>query len=630
LASAGSRSRNKKKTQKSIDVRRDPGRLAQPSRWILLLILLVVVATVALYFPVNHHPFVNYDDDEYVTENVHVKAGLTGETLAWALTTYDAANWHPLTWFSHALDYQLFQLDPAGHHDTNLLLHALNVALLFWVLWQATGYPGRSLMVAALFALHPINVESVVWVAERKNLLSVLFFLLALDAYRWYARQPRVGRYAAVTLFYVLGLLSKPQVITLPFVLLLWDYWPLRRMAIRDEQSTDASGPAATFPQRSSSWLVKEKLPLFALSAASAVITMRAQRLGGGINPDSGLLTRLANAIVSYARYLGQAFWPTRLAPIYPYPVGSFKAWEVAAASLLLVAITALAIAGRRRYLLVGWFWFVGTLVPMIGLVQVGRQAMADRYAYLPFVGLFIMVCWGAADWAKQRHIPVAWQAGASVGVLLALAALTHRQIDFWGDNVRLWTHTLQVTNGNYLAEDNLGRALQAQGKPQDAMPHFARSAEIEPSYVFPYIHMGIYQHQQDDFQGALRQYQRVISLTGNDIAHYGEIRHEIFANMASAYNGLGDFVRARECLESAVSLNPDNAEVWTNLGIMAQKTGDVERTIQAYSHAVKLQPTQRGYQLLARALQQAGRQQEAQAAVQQGMALAGETGQVR
>jgi hypothetical protein len=235
--------------------------LAQPSRWILLLILLVVVATVALYFPVNHHPFVNYDDDEYVTDNVHVKAGLTGETVAWAFTTYDAANWHPLTWFSHALDYQLFQLDPAGHHDTNLLLHALNVALLFWVLWQATGYPGRSLMVAALFALHPINVESVVWVAERKNLLSMLFFLLALGAYRWYARQPRVGRYAAVTLLYVLGLLSKPQVITLPFVLLLWDYWPLRRMAIRDEQSTDASGPAATFPQRSFAWLVKEKLP---------------------------------------------------------------------------------------------------------------------------------------------------------------------------------------------------------------------------------------------------------------------------------------------------------------------------------------------------------------------------------
>ncbi len=263
----------------------------------------------------------------------------------------------------------------------------------------------------------------------------------------------------------------------------------------------------------------------------------------------------------------------------------------------------------------------------MIGLVQVGRQAMADRYAYLPFVGLFIMICWGIGDWATQRHIRVAWQAGACMAVLASLAILTHRQIDFWGDNVRLWARTLQVTNGNYLAEDNLGRALQAQGKSQDAMPHFARAAEIEPSYVFAYIHMGIYQHQQGDLQGALRQYQKVISLTGNDIAHYGEIRREIFVNMASAYTGLGDFVRARDCLESAVSLNPNDAEEWTNLGIMAQKTGDVDRAIQAYSQAVKLQPTQRGYQLLAQALQQAGRQQEAQVAMQQGMALAGETG---
>jgi hypothetical protein len=205
---------------------------------ILLLSFLLVAATLALYSPVNHHPFLNYDDDEYVTDNAHVKAGLSGDTVAWAFTSYDAANWHPLTWLSHALDYQLFQLDPGGHHDANLLLHGLNVALLFWVLWQATGYAGRSLMVAALFALHPINVESVVWVAERKNLLSLLFFLLALGAYRWYASQPRVGRYAAVTLFYVLGLMSKPQVITLPFLLLLWDYWPLRRMAVREEKAT--------------------------------------------------------------------------------------------------------------------------------------------------------------------------------------------------------------------------------------------------------------------------------------------------------------------------------------------------------------------------------------------------------
>ncbi len=269
-----------------------------------------------------------------MTDNPHVKAGLTPETLAWAFTTYDAANWHPLTWLSHALDYQLFQQDPAGHHDTNLLLHGLNVALLFWVLWQATGYPGRSLMVAALFALHPINVESVAWVAERKNLLSMLFFLLALAVYRWYARQPRWGRYVAVALCYILGLMSKPQVITLPFVLLLWDYWPLRRVAMRDKKPAVASGPAA-IPQKGLSWLVKEKLPLFALAAASAVITMRAQRLGGGINPDSSIAARLANAIVSYPRYLEKAFWPERLAPIYP--LAPVRVWQVAPAAALLL-----------------------------------------------------------------------------------------------------------------------------------------------------------------------------------------------------------------------------------------------------------------------------------------------------
>ncbi len=261
MGPATSRSRNKQRSPKRIDTRSEPARHDLSRRWLLLLVLLAATI-LALYAPVHHHPFLNYDDDEYVTDNVHVKAGLTGDTIAWAFTSYDAANWHPLTWLSHALDYQLFQLDPAGHHDTNLLLHAINVALLFWVLWRATGYPGRSLMVAALFALHPINVESVVWVAERKNLLSMLFFLLALGAYRWYARRPRVGRYAAVTLFYVLGLMAKPQVITLPFVLVLWDYWPLRRMATASEGPADPHEPAA---------LSAKKLRLAAEGEASAL-----------------------------------------------------------------------------------------------------------------------------------------------------------------------------------------------------------------------------------------------------------------------------------------------------------------------------------------------------------------------
>jgi tetratricopeptide (TPR) repeat protein len=294
---------------------------------------------------------------------------------------------------------------------------------------------------------------------------------------------------------------------------------------------------------------------------------------------------------------------------------------------LLLLAITALVVAARRhRYLPVGWFWFLGTLVPMIGLVQVGRQAMADRYAYLPFVGLFIMICWGLGDCAKRVHIPVAWQAGISVAALLALATGTHRQISFWGDNVRLWTHTVQVTNRNYLAEDNLGRALEAEGNRQDAILHYARSVEFDPSYVFAHIHVGTCLQLQGDLQGALQQYQEVISLTQNDIAHYAEARHRIFANMASAYGGLGNFVRARESLESAVGLNRDSPEEWTNLGILALKTDDVDRAVAAFSQAIKIQPSQRRYELLAWALQQAGRPQEAQAAMQRAASLPGDT----
>src|ERR1039457_221194 len=257
------------KRQTVVESRSGEGWLASPKRRAVLLGLLLVVATLLVYRPVNGHPFLNFDDALYVTDNPQVQSGLDWQIVKWAFTTYAADNWHPLTWISHAIDCQIFDLDPSGPHRINLLLHALNALLLFWVLRQATGYSGRSFMVAALFALHPINVESVAWIAERKNLLSMLFFLLALGSYRWYASQPRVGRYAAVTLFYVLGLMSKPQVITLPFLLLLWDYWPLRRMAIREEKATDANGPAAILPQRSFAWLVKEKIPLFVLSASS-------------------------------------------------------------------------------------------------------------------------------------------------------------------------------------------------------------------------------------------------------------------------------------------------------------------------------------------------------------------------
>ncbi len=381
----------------------DP-RPRDPFAWLqqrpFLLAFLLMLLTLAVYNPVKRLAFVNYDDRDYVTRNIQVQSGLEWDTVQWAFSTLDAANWHPLTWLSHALDYQLFGMNPSRHHSTNLLLHALNVALLFWVLRRATGYAGRSFMVAALFALHPINVESVAWVSERKNLLSMLFFILALGAWRWYAQKPRLHRYAVVAILFALGLMAKPQIITLPFVLLLWDYWPLQRMF----RSPDLSEPSL-YPPRPFSWLVVEKLPLLVLAAASACITIVAQRAGGAM---SGLSyfprsIRLENAVVSYVRYIDKALWPARLANFYPHPQGLLNPWQVLAAFALLLGITALVIAQRRhRYLLVGWFWFLGTMVPMIGIVHVGAQGMADRYAYLPFIGLFLMICWALADWARR------------------------------------------------------------------------------------------------------------------------------------------------------------------------------------------------------------------------------------
>src|SRR5271165_4074100 len=517
--------------------------------WPTVLSVLLVVATVAVYFPVHAYQFLNYDDDVVVTNNVHVKYGLSWDGVKWAFTTFYFANWQPLAWVSHALDSELFGLKPGPHHDTNLLLHALNAVLLFWVLLRATGYTGRSFMVAALFALHPINVESVAWVAERRNPLSMLFFLLGLGAYRWYARDPKLGRYIVVALLFVLGLMSKPQIITFPFVLLLWDYWPLRRMFASEE---GRSAETAVIPTRGFSWLVVEKLPLFGLAAASAVVTMKAQAAGGGINRTVLLSLRLENAVVSYARYLGKAFWPTQLANLYPLPMNSLKLWQVLAAGVLVLAVTALVVAARRhRYLPVGWLWFLGTLVPMIGLVQLGRHAMADRYAYLPFIGLFIMVCWRVAD----LHLPKVWEVGLGCAVLLTLALVAHHQLGYWRDSVTLWSHTLQVTSGNFQAEDNLASALMEQGHYEKALRHLQAAEAIYPLYPLTVLHAGLCEQQLGNLPAAIEQYKRVLDLTDSDILHFMKVRYDAFQNMAVAYRDLGDIAHAMENAEAAQAL---------------------------------------------------------------------------
>jgi tetratricopeptide (TPR) repeat protein len=579
--------------------------------------LLLMAVTIALYASVHHHPFVNYDDGVYVTVNDHVKAGLTWETVGWAFTTYDAANWHPLTWLSHATDYQMFGENPAGHHADNLLLHAVNVALLFWVLFRATRYLGRSAMVAALFALHPINTETVVWIAERKNLLSMAFFLLALGAYGWYAsaeRARRLGRYLAVVLLFALALMAKPQVVTFPFVLLLWDYWPLRRIA-------PAAADAATAP--SFSFLLLEKVPFLIMSAVSGLLTVRAQFDGGGFNPDYGLLLRLENAAVSYVRYLGKALWPSQLAPMYPHPGASLPTWQAAAAAIVLLTISALVWRERRRrYLPVGWLWFLGTLGPMIGIVQVGRQAMADRYAYLPFIGLFIMVCWGVAEIAEQRRLAPARIAAASCLALLVLGALTHRQIAYWSDNVTLWTHTTQVTTGNYEAEDNLGEALQKSGRADEALPHFQRAFQIYPAYPTTLMFLAVDDQRDGKLPEAIEKYKEVIRNTDNAVHQNAAIRATAFGNMGHAYRELGNLADARRALQSAVELNQKSFPVWMDLGLVSQRLDDPVQAARAYQQAMRLQPSDVGYILLARALREAGQTAEAEKALQQAKLL--------
>ena len=508
--------------------------------------LLLVVATVALYYPVHGHPFVNYDDTAYVTENPRVQAGLDWDTVQWAFTTYEQANWHPLTWLSHAVDCQLFQLDPAGPHVINLLLHVMNVLLLFWVLYRATGFAGRSFMVAGLFALHPINVQTVAWIAERKNLLSMMFFLLALGAYRWYSQKLRTGPYVVVALLFALGLMAKPQVITLPCVLLLWDYWPLQRMEVSGREASEEQLPTG-MPRKSFSWLVMEKLPLVALAGASALITMRAQRQGGARNWFPRVV-RVENAIFSYARYILKAVWPSKLALFYPHPDGSIKAWQVLGSVALLLAITYLVLKQPgRRYLTVGWLWFLGTLVPMLGLIQVGVQAMADRYAYLPFIGLFIMICWGVTEWTEERHISMRWLAAASIAALLALSVVARIQLDLWSDNVRLWAHDLEVTRGNFIAENSLGIALQHEGNVEEAIKHFRAAVEINPNDAASNLNIAEYDRRHGRLVEAIERCKRVPDMTQLSIQ-----KAQAFAKMGLAYRELGDTARARECFEQA------------------------------------------------------------------------------
>ena len=578
----------------------------------LILSLLLAVATLTLYNPANSHPFVNYDDDRYITGNAHVRGGLSLSTVSWAFTSIEQSNWHPLTWLSHALDCQMFHLNPAGHHFTSILLHALNAVLLFLLLARATGNVGPSLFVAALFALHPINVESVAWIAERKNVLCTLFSFLALWAYGWYTLKPGALRYLAVASLFAAALMSKPMAVTLPCALLLLDYWPLGR--VRGGYSPVLKTVPVPFSR-----LVLEKLPLLALSAASAIITMYAQRAGGAMRStlQFTLGVRVQNAVFAYAMYLWKALWPAHLAPLYPHPGDSLRAWQLAVAAAVLTAITLMVVRFReRRYLVTGWLWFLGTLVPVLGLVQVGDQAMADRYAYVPLLGIFVMVAWGAADLAagfRARAVIVA----PAIFVAGVLAFATHTQISYWGSNYRLWSHAVAVTDRNFIAQDNLGGALILEGKEDEAFQHFQLASAINPKDPMSHFNLGAYLQNHDRLQDAIAQYQTSIGLTSD-----AGLLASAHANLGSAYRELADDTRARESFEQALQYNPAQFNAYFGLGMLEEKQGRLPEAINDYSRSIELQPTADACVRLGHALAAAGRIAEAREAYSEALQI--------
>jgi protein O-mannosyl-transferase len=573
--------------------------------------------TVAVYIPALRCQFVNYDDNHYVTENAQVRRGLTLGTIRWALTSLDHANWHPVTWISHALDVQLFGMNPAGHHATSVLVHAVNVALLFLLLWRATGAIDRSGMVAAMFALHPINVESVAWIAERKNLLCTLFFLLALGAYGWYARRPGVQRYLLVTALFALGLASKPMVITLPLVLLLLDYWPLRRI---EGWTTPSSWDPIV--QGGFGKLVLEKVPWLLLSAASAIVTVAAQRAGGAMAPTGSVpfSAKLSNSIHSYVAYLGKAFWPARLAPFYPgAPVGI---WEAGLAAGFLIAVSWLAWRRRlsRPYLVIGWLWYVGTIFPVIGLVQAGGQAMADRFAYIPLIGIFVAVVWGIGDWASERRIPTPVMAGAAGVMVLTLSVVTIRQISYWRDSIDLWSHTLAVTKNNLVAEDNLGVAQLAVGDEADAVKHFQNAVKINPLDPFSHVNIGAAYEGNKQWRAALAEYETAASLTREP-----DLQLVIYRNLGRVYRQLGDLSRAIESYQQALAIDPQEPAAFLAVGALQreQRIRDLQAELKEHASADE-------YFELGQLFQQAGRTEDARNAYQESVKLGDESGRAR
>ena len=560
----------------------------QPDFWICLLLL---AATLAVYIQVRQYDFVNYDDPQYVGNNIHVRAGLTAGGLLWALTSFDAANWFPVTWLTHMADYQFFGMDAGWHHLTNVWLHALNALLLYAVFRRMTGARWPSAFVAFLFALHPLHVESVAWIAERKDVLNAFFWFLTLWFYARYVERPGVGRYLAVLLAFCLGLMTKPMIVTLPFVLLLLDVWPLRRTLRRS--------------------LLLEKLPLLALAAGASIVTFLAQRSAGAVAPLAGtsFALRLENALVSYLVYIRDMLWPAGLAVLYPLPQ-TLPIFGVIAAVLALAGISLLVARQfrARPYLAVGWCWYLGTLAPVIGLVQVGSQSHADRYTYVPMIGLSIMLAWGVADLAE--HWPCARKAviAAAIAAIAACAAVTWFQIQYWASTETLERHALQVTSGNFIMHNNLSDYYLEQKRDEDAREEAAEALRINPEYLEAHLHLATALNRMGNRADAEIEYRRALELRPE-----GELLFEAHSGLGEALATQHRTAEALPELQIAARLAPANAVARFNLGIALAALGRNQEAASEFAAAVRLEPSDaEAHQRLAMVLTAEGKRNEA------------------
>lgn len=550
------------------------------SRRTILVSVALAALIAAIYFPVIHSQFLNYDDPDYVTENRIVQRGISAEGLKWAFARVSGGErtyWHPLTWMSHMLDCQLFGLDPRWHHASSIFFHAANSVLLLLFLKSLTGAFWRSAAVAAIFALHPLQVETVAWVTERKNLLSTLFWLLASASYIKFARTKRLGPYFGSLALFACALMSKPAVVTLPFALLLLDFWPLNRFPL-----------TSPWPERfrATRILLLEKLPFLALTAISAGITIMAhERLGLKAAADElPLIHRIQNALISYARYLKKIFLPTDLGIIYPHP-GTWPTGTVAIATLVLVVITIFVLVQLRKrpYLPVGWFWFLGVIVPAIGIVQVGYQAMADRFVYLPVIGVLLIIVWGATDLFNATRAKPSVIAALSAAVLAYCSIVTVSQIRQWKNSEAVFRRALAVTPRNYIAHLNLAVALIRKGSSDEAESHVRQALQIHSKDPMPYVLLGSIEHQRTNFPAAISNYNRAVALNPDaPLPRY---------LLAGALLNSGQFAQAKEHFAVLTSVEQYKPEVHASLGEIFAAEKNAPVAIQQYREALKLRP---------------------------------------